>query len=147
MSPGPNVIIVTLIGYHVAGIAGALVATVAMCGPTALLAHYLGRVGSGSRCPLADRHPGRAGAGLGRSHRRKRLHSARAADHTWVAGVVTAATAVPPISPAEPALDVRRRGRSVWPAGLEGCRNCHVGLLFVTDLSVTEGNARALKSS
>ena len=35
LSPGPNVLIVTLIGYSVAGVAGALAATVAMCGPTA----------------------------------------------------------------------------------------------------------------
>jgi len=40
MSPGPNVLIVTLIGYSVAGVAGALVATLAMCGPTAILAYY-----------------------------------------------------------------------------------------------------------
>ena len=33
VSPGPNIIIVTLIGYHVAGLAGAAVATTAMCGP------------------------------------------------------------------------------------------------------------------
>jgi hypothetical protein len=37
LTPGPNVIVVTLIGYHVAGLAGALVATLAMCGPTCLL--------------------------------------------------------------------------------------------------------------
>jgi len=37
MSPGPNVLIVTLIGYAVAGVAGALVATLAMCVPTAVL--------------------------------------------------------------------------------------------------------------
>jgi chromate transporter len=43
MSPGPNVIIVALIGFHVAGILGALVATVAMCGPTCLLAFFVGR--------------------------------------------------------------------------------------------------------
>jgi chromate transporter len=42
-APGPNVMLVTLIGYHVAGVAGAMVATVAMCGPTAVLAHFLGR--------------------------------------------------------------------------------------------------------
>jgi chromate transporter len=36
--PGPNVLVVSLIGYHVAGIAGALVATLAMAGPSALLA-------------------------------------------------------------------------------------------------------------
>ncbi|WGR90894.1 chromate transporter [Bradyrhizobium sp. ISRA443] len=43
LSPGPNVLIVTLIGYSVAGVAGALAATVAMCGPTALLAYYVSR--------------------------------------------------------------------------------------------------------
>jgi chromate transporter len=43
MSPGPNVIIVTLIGFHVAGLAGAGVATVAMCGPTCLLAFVVAR--------------------------------------------------------------------------------------------------------
>jgi chromate transporter len=44
MSPGPNVMIVTLIGYSVAGVAGALVATLAMCGPTAVLAYYVSRL-------------------------------------------------------------------------------------------------------
>ena len=43
LSPGPNVLIVTLIGYSVAGVVGALVATVAMCGPTALLAYFVSR--------------------------------------------------------------------------------------------------------
>jgi len=63
MAPGPNVLIVTLIGYSVAGVAGALVATLAMCGPTgcagllceppahaiepfALACHYPGGAGS-----------------------------------------------------------------------------------------------------
>jgi len=41
LSPGPNVLIVTLIGYSVAGILGALAATLAMCGPTAILAYYV----------------------------------------------------------------------------------------------------------
>jgi chromate transporter len=44
VTPGPNVIIVTLLGYHVAGLAGALVATLAMCGPTCVLAFFVGRV-------------------------------------------------------------------------------------------------------
>jgi chromate transporter len=44
VTPGPNVIIVTLIGYHVAGLAGALVATLAMCGPTCVFAFYIGHV-------------------------------------------------------------------------------------------------------
>jgi len=42
VTPGPNVIIVTLIGYHVAGLLGALVATLAMCGPTCVFAFYIG---------------------------------------------------------------------------------------------------------
>jgi chromate transporter len=44
VTPGPNVIIVTLIGYHVAGLGGALVATLAMCGPTCVFAFFVGRV-------------------------------------------------------------------------------------------------------
>jgi chromate transporter len=36
--PGPNVLVVSLIGFHVAGVLGALVATVAMSAPSALLA-------------------------------------------------------------------------------------------------------------
>jgi chromate transporter len=44
MSPGPNVLIVTLIGYSVAGVAGALVATISMCVPTAMLAYGVSRL-------------------------------------------------------------------------------------------------------
>ncbi len=44
VTPGPNVIIVTLIGFHVAGFLGAVVATVAMCTPTCLLAYAVGRI-------------------------------------------------------------------------------------------------------
>jgi chromate transporter len=43
VTPGPNVIVVTLIGYHVAGVIGALVATVAMCGPTCVFAFFVGQ--------------------------------------------------------------------------------------------------------
>jgi chromate transporter len=42
LTPGPNLIIVALIGYHVAGVLGALVATLAMCGPPAVFAFYVG---------------------------------------------------------------------------------------------------------
>ena len=44
LSPGPNVLIVTLIGYAVAGVAGALAATLAMCVPTAVLAYWVSRL-------------------------------------------------------------------------------------------------------
>ncbi len=43
LTPGPNLIIVTLIGYHVAGVLGALVTTLAMCGPTCVFAFFVGR--------------------------------------------------------------------------------------------------------
>ena len=43
VAPGPNIIIVTLIGFHVAGIAGALVATTAMVGPSCLLTYFAAR--------------------------------------------------------------------------------------------------------
>lgn len=40
-APGPNGIIATLVGWHVAGWPGAVVATVALIGPTALLAYFV----------------------------------------------------------------------------------------------------------
>ncbi len=49
LSPGPNVLIVTLIGYQVAGVVGAAVATTAMCGPSAILAYVVGQMFMRSR--------------------------------------------------------------------------------------------------
>ena len=43
-SPGPNVLVITLIGYKAAGIAGAAVATLALTVPTSLLAYGVVRV-------------------------------------------------------------------------------------------------------
>jgi chromate transporter len=94
LSPGPNVLIVTLIGYHVAGIAGALAATVAMCGPTAVLAYYVSRLlarSSHSRWPaiiqaaLVPLSIGLMGA--------SGLILAVASDRSWVAGLITASAA------------------------------------------------------
>ncbi|HTZ01347.1 MAG TPA: chromate transporter [Xanthobacteraceae bacterium] len=42
LTPGPNIIIVTLIGYHVAGVLGGLTTTLAMCGPPVLIAFFVG---------------------------------------------------------------------------------------------------------
>src|SRR5216684_1718524 len=95
LSPGPNVLIVTLIGYSVAGVAGALVATLAMCGPTAILAYYVSRLmtrSSHSRWPaiiqaaLVPLSIGLMGA--------SGLILALAADRSWAGGVVTAVAAV-----------------------------------------------------
>jgi chromate transporter len=43
VAPGPNVMVVVFIGYHVAGIAGALTALTAMCGPSCLLTFLASR--------------------------------------------------------------------------------------------------------
>jgi chromate transporter len=94
LAPGPNVLIVTLIGYSVAGVAGALVATLAMCGPTALLAYYVSRLltrSSHSRWPaiiqaaLVPLSIGLMGA--------SGLILALAADRTWAGALVTAVAA------------------------------------------------------
>jgi chromate transporter len=95
LSPGPNVLIVTLIGYSVAGISGALAATVAMCGPTAMLAYYVSRFlarASHSRWPaiiqaaLVPLSIGLMAASA--------LILALTSDQSWAAGLITAAAAV-----------------------------------------------------
>jgi chromate transporter len=43
-APGPNVMFVALLGHFIAGVPGAVVATVAMCGPTCFLAYGVSRV-------------------------------------------------------------------------------------------------------
>jgi chromate transporter len=95
LSPGPNVLIVTLIGYAVGGLGGALVATVAMCLPTALLAYAVSRFlnrSSHARWPSilqASLVPLSIGLMAASA-----LVLARASDRTWAALLVTGAAAV-----------------------------------------------------
>jgi chromate transporter len=95
VTPGPNVIIVTLIGYHVAGIAGALVATAAMCGPTCLFAFFVGRLLERFRDArwLATIQAGLVPVSVGLIAA-SALVVATAADHNWLAVGITAATAI-----------------------------------------------------
>ena len=95
MAPGPNVLIVTLIGYSVAGVAGALVATLAMCGPTAVVAYNVSGLlqrSSQSKWPgiiqaaLVPLSIGLMSASA--------LVLAQAADRTWLAVVLTATAAI-----------------------------------------------------
>ena len=88
-------LIVTLIGYSVAGVTGALVATLAMCLPTALMAYGVSRIltkSSHSRWPaiiqsaLVPLSIGLMGA--------SGFILARTSDHTWVAALVTIGAAV-----------------------------------------------------
>ena len=94
-APGPNVMLVTLIGYHVAGIAGALITTLAMCGPTAVLAHFLGRIWDRFRdapwrmtvqAGVVPISVGLVGASA--------IVLTSASDRSWVAVAITVATAV-----------------------------------------------------
>jgi chromate transporter len=111
-APGPNVMLVTLIGYHVAGFAGAVVCTFAMCGPTAVLAHFLGRawdrfkdapwravVQSG----LTPISVGLVGASA--------IVLTHASVHSWLAIVITVATAVTAFS---------TRWSPLWLIGIAG---------------------------
>ena len=42
-APGPNFLVTTLVGWRVAGLAGAAVATLAMCGPSCLLTYWVAK--------------------------------------------------------------------------------------------------------
>jgi chromate transporter len=94
ISPGPNVIIVTLIGYHVAGLAGALVTTAAMTVPTCTLAFLVARVWDrfkGAQWRKAIQ-TGLVPVSLGLMAA-SAFVVARAADQSWVAVAVTVMTA------------------------------------------------------
>jgi chromate transporter len=94
VTPGPNVIVVTLIGYHVAGLAGALVATAAMCGPTCVFAYFVGGVWERfkqARWRIAIQ-AGLVPVSVGLLAASSFI-VARAADRTWLAVAVTLATA------------------------------------------------------
>jgi chromate transporter len=45
-APGPNVLVVALVGWKLAGVGGALASIVAMCGPTSILAYIAARAWS-----------------------------------------------------------------------------------------------------
>jgi chromate transporter len=94
-APGPNFMISTLIGYHVAGPIGALLATFGMCGPSSVLAYYVSGTWEKFKyarwrmaiqaglIPVSVGLIGSAG-----------IVVAQAADHTWLAYAITALTAV-----------------------------------------------------
>ena len=94
-APGPNVMISTLVGWKAAGLAGALIATIAMCGPSCLLSFAVVRVWD--RYRDAPWRPVVAG---GLAPVTVGLISAsawlltRAADLQWRLAIVTAVTAL-----------------------------------------------------
>jgi chromate transporter len=94
LSPGPNVIIVALIGYHVAGLAGASVAIGAMVVPTCVMAYFVARTWDrfkDARWRIAVQ-AGLVPVSLGLIAA-SAFVLARAADHNVYAAVITLATA------------------------------------------------------
>jgi chromate transporter len=92
-APGPNVLIVSLLGWKVAGLSGALVATAGMCIPSSLMTYGFTRVWDRFR---QARWRAIVQAGLASVTVGLVLASGyvltRAADHNWVGYLITAGT-------------------------------------------------------
>jgi chromate transporter len=108
-APGPNLLIVTLVGWHVAGIAGALVSTLAMIGPTSLLTYAVLQVWNRFR-DAPWRGPVQTGlaAVTGGLIAASAFLLARAADTGWGTFAITLATA---------ALAARTKLNPLWAFG------------------------------
>ena len=111
-SPGPNMLIVSVIGWKVAGFLGALVATVAICLPTSVLTYAVAHVWNRFRgAPLrAAIQRGLAPVTVGLV-----LASgyvlARTTDEGWIAYALTAVTAL---------LALNTRWHPVWFLAVAG---------------------------
>jgi chromate transporter len=95
LTPGPNLIIVALIGFHVAGTPGAVVAMLAMCGPTGVAAYFVGRASERfkSKAWHGAVSRGLVPVTIGLTAASATV-IATSADYGWAARAVTAATAV-----------------------------------------------------
>jgi chromate transporter len=93
-SPGPNMLIVTLIGLKAAGLAGALVATVAVCAPTCVLTfgvmRFWDRVRETRWRAVVQNGVTPVSVGLISA---TALVLSRSADHAWTLAAITVATA------------------------------------------------------
>jgi chromate transporter len=92
-APGPNVLIVSLVGWKVAGVLGGVVAMLAMCGPSSLLtygvAHAWERWRDAPWRIAIQRGLAPVTVGLILS---SGYILARTADHSWAAYMITGAT-------------------------------------------------------
>ncbi len=93
-APGPNLLIVTLVGWHVAGVVGALVATLAMVGPTSVMVYAVFHIWDRFRDALWRRpvQNGLSAVTVGLLAASAFL-LARASDTGWVTLAITVATA------------------------------------------------------
>jgi len=92
-APGPNIMFVALLGHFIAGVPGAVVATMAMCGPSCVLAYAVSQVVERFRAARwriaiqAGLVPVTIGLLTASA-----LIIARAADHDWGGFAITAGT-------------------------------------------------------
>jgi chromate transporter len=93
-APGPNLLIVTLVGWHVAGVVGALVATLAMVGPTSVMVYAVFHIWDRFRDALWRRpvQNGLSAVTVGLLAASAFL-LARASDTGWVTLAITVGTA------------------------------------------------------
>ncbi|GGF35314.1 chromate transporter [Aliidongia dinghuensis] len=92
-APGPNVLMVSLIGFQAAGFMGAVAATVAMCAPSCVLTYFAVRRWERSRNERVKRivQRGLAPVTIGLVAASAYLLT-RAAIHDWLGAVLTAGT-------------------------------------------------------
>lgn len=95
LTPGPNLIIVALVGFHVAGVLGGVVAMLAMCGPTGVAAYFVGRASERFRGKMwhSAISRGLVPVTIGLTAASATV-IATTADYGWTAGAVTVVTAV-----------------------------------------------------
>jgi len=95
LAPGPNAMVVALIGWKVAGVPGAFVATIAICGPSSVLCyfalHWWERLRDSPRRAIVARALAPVAIGLVLA---SGYTLALGADHSWVAVVLTLAALV-----------------------------------------------------
>lgn len=94
-APGPNVLVVTLLGWKIGGLAGALIATAGMCVPSSLLTYVVARAWDRYRDARwqATLRAALAPVTVGLILAGGYVLTVNA-DHTWVAYAITAATVV-----------------------------------------------------
>ena len=95
LTPGPNLIIVALVGFHVAGVLGAVVAMLAMCGPTSVAAYFVGRASERFRGKIwhSAISSGLVPVTIGLIAASATV-IATTADYGWMAAALTGATAI-----------------------------------------------------
>jgi chromate transporter len=115
-APGPSTLLVSLLGYDAAGLAGALLATVAMIVPAGLLIYGMARLWQG-----ASRMRWRAALERGMapvSVLASGVVVARSTDHSWTQYALTVlATVALSLTRVNPLIVVAASGLAAWAAG------------------------------